>query len=163
MFTVTLLPVRPYRQLVAAGIAKVKPPSSGEAEDGADDGATSLLDPLLLRLQIDGIDPDQRSPSPDLSGSLKPAAQPSIGKAGVFRSVVLEGPAKRCVIESLGLRDAGGGKFDVINPAIMLDAAHGTFLYSRIACSSACGATAWRVDASSRRRRRLLASSPAKP
>src|SRR5215210_6024324 len=86
MFTVTLLLVRPYRQLVAAGIAKVKPPSPGEAEDGADDGATSLLDPALLRLQIDGIDHDQRSASPDLGGSLEPATQPSIGKAGVFRS-----------------------------------------------------------------------------
>ena len=102
----------------------MEPPTAGKAEDRANDFTAGLYDPPLHGLEVGRVDDHQRATGAHLLCSLKAAAQPPIGKAGVIGPVVLEGPAEGGAVEPLGVRHALDGELDVVDAAIVLGVCH---------------------------------------
>src|SRR6476469_8060079 len=124
----TLVLVRPDCQLVPARVGKVKTMATEKAEDRLGDDSARLADLSLHDFEIDSVDDHQRPAAVHPGCGLEASAQSAIGKAGVVGSVILERPAEHTAIKPFGFGNTGGREFDVIDPAIVLGAAHRNLL-----------------------------------
>src|SRR5690348_16620364 len=79
---------RPHGELIAVGIAEMKPASAGKAVDRLDDAAARLAHALLGFIEIIGIKDDERpSRCSDWRGRCEAARQAAIGELAVFGSI----------------------------------------------------------------------------
>src|SRR5689334_10057695 len=121
---VTTLPVRPYGQLVPAGITEMEPAASRERVGLADDLPARLRDLRFDRFELDRVDHDQWIRGPNGRVLREPATQTAILEARVVRSVVLELPAEDLLIELLGPAHVGRAELDVIDPPVVIALRH---------------------------------------
>src|SRR5256886_13774638 len=118
------LTVRPYGELVAAGIAEVKAAAARERVRPAHDRAAGLRDLRLGRFQRGGVNHHQRIGGPDRRLLREPAAQATVPEGRVVRSVILELPAEHRFIELLGAGGVGRAELDVVDLPVMLARRH---------------------------------------
>jgi hypothetical protein len=122
--------IRPHRQLMPAGIAKVKPAPAGKVEGRLRDRSSACLYGRGDGLQIGGIDDHQGPARRRCCATPEAAAQPAIDETRVIGAVVGKGPPEDRLVEPPRYRDISDGKLDVVDPAIVLASIHAALLWA---------------------------------
>src|SRR5665213_514551 len=113
---------RPRRQLVAGRIAEVEAPAAGKGEDRLGDRAARAAHPGFHRLEIMGVEDDQRLFRRLRSDRGETAIDAFAFEGHIVRPVVGENPAERLAVEPLGGRKVAARELDIVDLAVL---AHG--------------------------------------